>query len=188
QNIYTLLGDAPPADLARPISKRVQRPVHTTPRALLQVKIDGRLTFFEWVHAGVYTAHNERGTMAQAMWGPVREGHFGFDLQALLVRVDFDGPARRALAEFTALRVRFLEPEGFDVWVTWPADRPARAGLRRAGGPADAPEVPVEVGLDKILEMAVPFDALGVRVGEPVQFFLEVLEGGQSRDRAPREG
>jgi len=34
----------------------------------------------------------------------------------------------------------------------------------------------------------VPFDALGVAVDGPVHFFVEVLEGGQSRDRAPREG
>jgi hypothetical protein len=27
-----------------------------------------------------------------------------------------------------------------------------------------------------------------VAVGQAVQFFVEVLEGGQSRDRAPRQG
>ena len=36
--------------------------------------------------------------------------------------------------------------------------------------------------------MAVPFDALGVGEGQTVQFYVELLEGMQSRDRAPREG
>jgi len=58
--------------------------------------------------------------------------------------------------------------------------------LLRGGSPLDAPGL--EAGIDQIAELAVPFDALGVAVDGPVHFFVEVLEGGQSRDRAPREG
>jgi alpha-amylase/alpha-mannosidase (GH57 family) len=184
QNIYTLLGDTPPADLARPICKRVQRPMHTSPRGLLEVKIDGRLTYFEWVNAGIYTAHNERGTMAQVTPGAIREVFFGFDLKALLVRVDLEGPARQALMGFTAVRVGFTEPAGYEVLVNWPGDSPPRAVLRTG----TAKDVTIPVGLDKILEMAIPFDLLRVPVGGPVQFYVEVLEDAQSRDRAPREG
>ena len=39
-----------------------------------------------------------------------------------------------------------------------------------------------------LVRVAVPFDALGTAVDGPVHFFAELLEGGQSRDRAPREG
>jgi hypothetical protein len=52
--------------------------------------------------------------------------------------------------------------------------------LREAAG--------VRVGVDQIVELAVPFDALGLKVGQPVQFAVELLQGSQSRDRAPREG
>ncbi len=47
---------------------------------------------------------------------------------------------------------------------------------------------PVEAAVEQIAELAVPFDALGVAVDGPVQFFVELLHGGQSRDRAPRQG
>ena len=40
---------------------------------------------------------------------------------------------------------------------------------------------------DQIAELAVPFDLLGVPVGGPVRFVVEVLRGGQGVDRAPRE-
>ncbi len=95
QNVYLLLGDEPPADLARPISRRARGAVHyTAPRAFLDVKIDGRATFFEWVSAGRYACQNERGTMAMATRGPLEELFFGFDLERLLIRVDCDRPAR----------------------------------------------------------------------------------------------
>src|SRR4030088_811997 len=45
QNVYLLLGDQPPPELARPIKRRGQKPMHTLPRSFLDVKIDGRETF-----------------------------------------------------------------------------------------------------------------------------------------------
>jgi alpha-amylase/alpha-mannosidase (GH57 family) len=189
QNIYTLLGDTPPPDLARAIKKRAGRPLHTSPRSFLDVKIDGRLTFFEWLNAGACRAHDERGTMAQVTPGVLREVFFGFNREALLIRVDCEGRAREVLPAFTALRVGFAEPAGAEVLVKWPAGAPPRAELRFEGK-AVRPRAgsTIAAGLDKILEMALPFDLLHVKVGEPVQFWVEVLDGGQSRDRVPREG
>ena len=46
----------------------------------------------------------------------------------------------------------------------------------------------VEVGIDKIVELSIPFELLGVKTEQPVQFYVELFEGKQSRDRAPREG
>jgi hypothetical protein len=54
------------------------------------------------------------------------------------------------------------------------------------GLPLAAPEL--AWGLDQVAELAVPFDRLGVQVDQEVQFFVELLQGGQGRDRAPREG
>src|SRR5439155_8048321 len=73
QNVYLLLGDVPPPDLARPISRRGQKAIHTLPRSFLEVRIDGRHTFFEWLNAGRYTCQNERGTMAMAAQGPLKD-------------------------------------------------------------------------------------------------------------------
>src|SRR6202011_187793 len=102
-------------------------------------------------------------------------------------RVDFDSIARTALADYDVLRVGFLEPHGFELLVT-PAKgkEPVRWQLRREGLVIDAPEV--EVGIDQIVEVSIPFTRLGVRVDQPVQFHVELLQDRQSRDRAPREG
>ncbi len=187
QNVYRLLGDEPPADLARPISRRAGSAVHyTPPRAFLDVKINGRATFFEWVSAGRYACQNERGTMAMATRGPLEELFFGFDLERLLIRVDCDRPAREALADCDLLRVGFAEPAGCEIRLHHPGRPDQCAELLVAGEPAAGS--PVEAAVGQIAELAVPFDALGVAVDGSVQFFVEVLQGGQSRDRAPRQG
>jgi alpha-amylase/alpha-mannosidase (GH57 family) len=186
QNVYLLLGDAPPADLSRPISRKGGRLLHTLPRCFLSVKIDGRQTFFEWINAGHYNCQQERGTMSMAIPGAIKELYFGYDVRALLIRVDCDGIAREQLAN-RELRIGFVEPAGYQLRVT-----PARSGkplsfsLHHQGQPSDAGGI--AVAIDRIVEVAIPFARLGLNSDQPIQFFIELLEGDQSRDRAPREG
>jgi alpha-amylase/alpha-mannosidase (GH57 family) len=187
QNVYLLLGDTPPPELSRPINRRSARAIYTLPRSFLEVKINGRRTFFEWLSAGRYTCRNERGTMAMVARGPMKELYFGYTLQALLVRVDFEDRARLALADLDALRLGFIEPAGYQVVIgTGRGGQPVGARLLHQGAERDT--TGIEVGIDQIVEVAVPFERLGVKAGDPIQFCVELLEGRQSRDRAPREG
>ena len=176
-----------PSQVRRPISRRARRVHYTQPRAFLKVKIDGRFTFFEWLSAGHYTCQNERGTMAQATPGPLRDVYFGFDLNTLFIRVDCERAARAALADYELLRVGFVEPAGFELCVSQPG-RPAQKVVllkRFAEVPGSAGRV--ACAADQIVEIAIPFDLLGVAVDEPLHFFVDVVQDGQSRDRAPRE-
>jgi alpha-amylase/alpha-mannosidase (GH57 family) len=192
QNVYALLGDTPPSDLGRPISRKGQRATYLLPRSFLDVKVDGRRTFLQWLGAGKYVCQNERGTMAMVARGPIKELYFGFSLKELLIRVDFETTARQALGDYDALRVGFVEPAGYDVVVARvPTGPPLGQAwlppqLSHQGLPADSGGI--EIGIDQILEIAIPFARLGVTVDQPVHFFVELLESRQSRDRAPREG
>jgi hypothetical protein len=100
--------------------------------------------------------------------------------------VDCDAPAREALAAFDAVRILFTQPAGWEVVV----DRPGRPGmavaLRHEG--QGVPAAGLQGAVDQILEVAIPFDALGIAVDAPLHFAVDLLEAGQSRDRAPREG
>lgn len=186
QNVYLLLGETPPVEFARPITRGGERPMYTQPRSFLDVKIDGRETFFEWIAAGHYTCQNERGTMAMVTRGPIRDIFFGFDTNRLLVRVDFERPARSVLPDYDVLRVAFVEPADIELRLTAPGRTEQHLEFWRGG--QSVPVGGVGVGLDKIFETAIPFQTLGVQVNDAIQFFVELLEGGQTRDRAPREG
>jgi alpha-amylase/alpha-mannosidase (GH57 family) len=186
QNLYVILGDTPPPELSRPIKRKGGRAIHTLPRSFLNVRVDGRETYFEWINAGRYICQGERGTMAMVKRGPLKDVYFGFDLEHLFVRVDLDQPARAALESFDAVRLSFAEPAGCDFRI----DEPGRVGQRgkwiSGGEPADVAGIAFAV--ERIVEVAIPFAKLGVGIGEPIQFCVELLEGRQSRDRAPREG
>src|SRR5262249_54455112 len=107
-------------------------------------------------------------------------------LERLLLRVDCEGPAARALEGCDTCRVGLAEPAGVEVRIDRPGRPNQEARLYRDGeeGPCEG----LEVGVDRIVEGAVPVAGLGVPVNGPVQFFVELLQGGQCRDRAPRQG
>ena len=121
----------------------------------------------------------------------VKEVYFGFNPQALLIRVKF-GAARLALADFDILHIGFAEPAGCEILVDKLADLKATARLLKPPKSTDVPPSEtatcLQLGMDQIMELAVPFEPLGVPVDGPIQFFVELLQGRQSRDRAPREG
>jgi alpha-amylase/alpha-mannosidase (GH57 family) len=186
QNVYLLLGDVPPPELARPISRKSQRIAYTLPRSFLDVTIDGKFTFFEWLTAGRYTCQNERGTMALTAKGPLRELYFGFNAHTLFIRVDCDRPARDALADYDAIRVGFMVPASWEVIVHRPGKAGQEVQVLREGRPLATQDVRAAVG--QIVEMSIPFALLNVHPDQTMQFYVELLQSAQSRDRAPREG
>jgi alpha-amylase/alpha-mannosidase (GH57 family) len=186
QNIYVLLGEQPPAELSRQINRRAMRgALHSLPTSFLDVKIDGRRRPIEWMGAGRYTVQNERGTMAMVTPGLLKEVYFGFTPDALLIRADCEGSARLGLDEFDAFRVEFIEPNAREVLVHHPGQADQRVEFRVRGQAVVAPGL--RAAVDQLVELCIPFELLEVAVDQPLQFCVEVIESGQSRDRAPRD-
>jgi alpha-amylase/alpha-mannosidase (GH57 family) len=187
ENVYRLLGDPVPAELSRAIKKSVLRLAHTLPRAFLDPKIDGREMYFEWANAGLYHCTSERGVMGSNSPGSFTDVYFGFNRSELLVRIDFDLPARNALQSFDILRIGFEEPGECELRIYHPG-KPMQSWKWYVKGEPIAAADKIKVGIERIAECSIAFDLLGVTANQPVQFCVELLENQQSRDRAPRAG
>lgn len=184
-NVYKLLGAHFPGVLNQPITSGHTVEIHTHPTGFLRVKINGRKTFFEWISAGVYVAGNERGTMTQVADGLIREVHFGFELERLLIRLDFRGEAAEELRGQRVLRVHTLEPHPAELTVQ-PGERGRHELTLTRGG--EVVETKAQAAIGQIVELAVPFADLGCEADELLQFFVEISDRDQSLDRAPQEG
>ncbi|MBI3866272.1 MAG: alpha-amylase/alpha-mannosidase [Planctomycetia bacterium] len=186
QNVYQILGTQPPSPLNRPITRMVRRTIHSEPRGFLDVKVDGRRTYFEWINAGHYISGSERGTMTLVTEGVIREVFFGFNLEQLMLRVDTGHTAQEDLARMQEVRVQFVEPAGYEIRISEPGRPGLKARLFRNREEVAGAQVKVAVG--QILEMTVPFADLGLAPEDPIHLYVEALAEGQSVDRAPREG
>lgn len=187
QNVYTILGNEPPTELARPISQGGRQRLHTLPTGLLNVKVDGRRTYFEWINAGHYAAGASRGAMNMNTEGLLAGLHFGFDAQRLFVRLDArDGSFRERLAHVDQLQMLFFQPQGFELVVTNPAQRSPHVQLVHNHRPVA--ESRVEAAADVIFELSIPFQMLAVATGDPIHFCIELLKSEQPIERLPTEG
>ncbi len=188
QNVYTLLGEQPPAELARPISQGHRHGrLHSEPTGLLRVKVDGRRTYFEWINAGHHVCQGPRGAMAMAQDLLISDLYFGFDPQRLLLRLDArGGSVVERLTDVEAVRVSFLEPEGFELVVSHPDWKEPIVQLYHDDVPVT--ESGVVAASDHLLELAVPLRSLAANTDDPIHFCVELTRDEQSIERIPHEG
>ena len=178
---YVKAGKTPPGLLDAPIGAGAIKG-HEPPHGLVQAVIDGMVTdYYEWLAAG-RVLPGAGGVIAASGAALVKALYYGFDRSALFIRVD---PAGEAIVSGLAVTVvipreRRLELE--------PGEEEGKFRVRD--------EVGRRVGVGrfrKVLEVGVPFGALGVSQGEEVGFIVTAKltvekGGGEAEVRLPSEG
>jgi hypothetical protein len=187
RNVYELLDEQAPAELSRPITKTVTKLLHTQPSRFLPVRVDGRESFFEWINAGMYESGSQRGTMTLVTEGLIQKLFFGFDPERFLIRLDTSNEVIQDFKEVDEVKVHFIEPAGWEISVTGfeKPDKlkvsvitPKEKALTRKGSAA----------VGEIFELGVDRSVFKLKEHDVVHFFVEVLHGSNSLDRAPNEG
>ncbi|MCA8996223.1 MAG: hypothetical protein KDA80_04540 [Planctomycetaceae bacterium] len=186
KNVYTLLGEVPPSVLLKPVTRVERRHIHTQPRSFLDVRVDGRITFFEWLAAGHYQAGSERGTMTMVTEGLVTDLYFGFNREKLFLRADTASKAKHDLSGCGEFQVRFIEPYGTEIRVPLQAAPTGTPhvfvdGKKITGGAG-------EYAVNKTLEVAVPWAAMEMKIGQQLNFAVELVRDGEGIERVPSEG
>jgi hypothetical protein len=193
RNVYRLLNRAVPDELYVP-NRSTDRAVsaQTDPTGLISPTIDGELTsYFEWLGAGTYAAHDVAGAMHRSERHPpvVRCVGFGFDANRLYIRVDGHGGMLHALAEGREVSVAFTAPAERR-FVVRSMDGRLRSTFVEPDGSATAaaePDTPrgASVAAGGILEIAIPLDALEARAGDVITFYVTVGHEDVEVERHP---
>jgi alpha-amylase/alpha-mannosidase (GH57 family) len=184
-----LAGAHPPAEALAPIKRAgdaaaggVEAKPLREPTFLVTPELDGReTTFFEWQGSGLYRPGQHRGSMyggAQAF----HVLHYGFDLAALYLRLDPAESAQRSAEVASRVRVTVLAADR-QIAVEFPvvadgAVHPGRRGAEELGRAAFA----------QVLEIALPFAAMGLAPGMRIALSVHTLRGDVQVERLPRYG
>jgi alpha-amylase/alpha-mannosidase (GH57 family) len=183
KNVYRLAGQIPPLNLDDPIKKvaakiRQRKPVHTlTPR------LDGIVTdYYEWISAGL--AVPVGGDSMHRTEQLIEKVFFGFDMQSFYLRIDLAPGKIETFPCDGCIQLQFLSPERCSLSLECADQREWRC--RTTEWPSSA-QVPV-FAANRILELGVPLEALGIQNPAEVTFFVSVLEDGQELERFPSAG
>jgi alpha-amylase/alpha-mannosidase (GH57 family) len=186
--VYEALKQPVPGFLRQAIKMARDHAPIREPVGLIHPTIDGRATsFYEWWSASQYTVRSDAGQM----YCPVAYASslfYGFDLEHLYLRLDVS-PGLMCSSPGTFVgRCHVVTPRPLSL--AFPLCRDDGACTLTRGEGADAVVVPTSarVAVERLVELAVPFADLGLKEGERVEFFVEVLEGQVELGRYPTDG
>ncbi len=174
-NVYRYLGKDVPERLSIPIimEDREARPT-SEPINFLQPVIDGRVTnYFEWFGSGYVEGKGLGMAMHQAV-SIIKDCYYGFNESNLFLRIDLDksfmGETEKAVFEITIMSNEEHQVE-YDVH-----------------GRSIKGDVPAEGAFKDILEIAIPFDALGAAPLDKLEVWISLKINDMLIDRIPQRG
>ncbi|HYK91687.1 MAG TPA: glycoside hydrolase family 57 protein, partial [Acidobacteriota bacterium] len=157
KNVYRLMGTAYPAILDMPIKKAQAKAQYRNPVHTITPRLDGRVSdYFEWLAAGFATPVG--GDTMHRAERQIEKVFFGFDTSRFYLRIDLKDLKEGKFPPGRALQVRFLAPTEYFIDLTRDEHRRWHCTTVRAL----SPDFTTEMGADKIIELGMPLQALGI--------------------------
>ncbi|MEW6232192.1 MAG: glucodextranase DOMON-like domain-containing protein [Chloroflexota bacterium] len=202
-NVYAILGETPPDFVYVPIIARMAPPPTRPIQGMFTPNIDGYVQPLEWDKAGLYPG--KPGDLVAA-------SYFGFDAKSIYLRLDaakpwteidpnlfvgvyFSSPRAKEANSFSRYGQKTKASLGFgathEVAVQFKAGTPAATvSLAKGDNEWERLDAQVRVGAkDKVLELAVPWAALGEpETGDNVYLLATVAKDESELASAPSAG
>jgi alpha-amylase/alpha-mannosidase (GH57 family) len=189
-NIYRLLGESPPDNLAVPIKGLGLRAVNYPPTGVIEPRIDGLVTnYFEWLGAGIYLPDTTSGSM-HGVRNCLEALYYGRGREALFLRLDFPEHFRK---EHPSFQVRISINGGIDnrLHASIRENKLANLEFWRADEqlqvPIDGSES-LQVNYSQIFEVRLTYDILGIRAESKIQLQISLWADDLPLQVMPQEG
>jgi len=190
-NVYRIIGLDVPDELQISILREDRQALPTVDlTAFITPTIDGQVTnYFEWLPAGFYDVSQGGGAMHRGA-SIITHIYYGFDLKNMFIRLDPSGNLREEKVADLAFFINFLDPKGLDVEIrVVPRERRVSATLSRGENGARRQIAVINtVAANEIIELAVPFDMLGVKPNDVIHLFVTVEHAGSEVEKWPSRG
>jgi alpha-amylase/alpha-mannosidase (GH57 family) len=190
-NVYRIIDIDIPDELQISILREDRQALPTVElTAFISPTIDGQVTnYFEWLSAGFYDVSQGGGAMHRGV-SIITHIYYGFDLKNMFLRIDPSWSLKDDKISELAFFVNFLNPKNMDVEIRiTPQDRRVSATLFRGdNGNRQQTAVINTVAANDIIELAIPFDLLGVKQNDDLQIFVTVERSGSEIEKWPYRG
>ncbi len=181
---YEVLGRAVPREVDLPIKGQGDSILEEEPVAFITPEIDGQISFYwEWAGAGRLSPRGLGQAMFRGRRG-ISALYYGFDSQRLYLRLDPEAEGFGDWPDDTVLIFTFKGRRELTV----ECGRERSSGWSAAGkGAGDTPDG-LDVEADEILELALPYELIGLVPGDRVRFCVEMARRGIVEARIPPFG
>jgi len=189
EHVYRLLGKEVPTEVSETILLKQLVRADVEPTGLISPVIDGRTTtFYEWLSAGWVPTAGPAGAMSGGE--PLISAiYYGFDLEQFYLRMDFveleddkthDFSQRRFVIQLENGGKYRIEIDLADCCTYLIYRKSKDRWVRRVRRDT--------VALDRVFELAVPFEDIGAVAGTRINFVVTAFEDGVEHERWPASG
>jgi len=189
-NVYRLLGESPPDNLAAPIKAAEVRGLNYPPTGAIEPSIDGLETnYFEWLGAGLYLPDAASGSM-HGVRNCLDALYYGCGKGAFFLRLDFPPAFRRDHSSFEVrmtidgdshLRLHAVVRESRVCQIEfWKGDEPVLVPL--ATGDT------LQASYSQIFEVRLDYGTLGIGPGKQIQLQISLWADDLPLQIMPPEG
>jgi len=190
------------AAMTLPVPEALQHPIRQQPLVMwsrptgcIHPTIDGvETSYYEWLYAGRVDLLPQSSTAAQRSTVYLRTLYYGFDEAAYYFRLDLDGALLRRLAAWQ-IELALVPPVRLRIALSPPAPVGvlSERAIRQSGWNLQAslfgvPPVDIRCALTRILEIAIPLHAMGLRDKKSVPCIVTLTEAGRLLERHPVQG
>jgi alpha-amylase/alpha-mannosidase (GH57 family) len=190
-NVYRIIGLDVPDELQIPILREDRQALPTVElTAFISPTIDGMVTnYFEWLPAGFYDVSQGGGAMHRGA-SIITHIYYGFDVKNMFIRLDPSSSLKDGKVSELAFFINFLNPKGMDVEISIaPQEHRVSAALYRGENGSRVRKAVINtVAANDIIELAVPFELLGVKANDEIQIFVTVEREGSEIEKWPYRG
>ncbi|TAN62728.1 hypothetical protein EPN18_04150 [bacterium] len=194
KRVYMLISKEPPVALDIPIMTEEKGfSPESKPSAYINPVIDGEITnYFEWLASG-RLKHVTFGTAMhkeQQSGGFIEAILYGFSKKELFFRFDCCGDPVHHDIDWS-FTLHTINPVHVKITGVIQGDKATALVQKRNAENddwVDAPESGVKIAIERVLELAVPLDLLGVKSGEELRFFIDIDAGERCLERWPVKG
>jgi len=189
--VFRLIGKEHPSHFDIPIISTVweQRP-SSMPTGFMEAIFDGEVTsYFEWLSAGKIERRHTSGAMhcEGAAPGFIGAVFFGFDLQSLFMRLDY----QKGIIPFNRqweLTIKILHPEHVKVKISVKGRESSGKLFKKIKGEWQEQGELTMLASGDIVELGLDFAGLGAAPGSELKLYLELDGGEYGQVRWPAKG
>lgn len=190
RRVYEILGKEIPSELLVPVDPKLPLDNFSVecPLDVISPAIDGRITtFYEWSGAGHLRASLLDGLVARERSGPIQDLFFGADPTNIFIRLDID---REELQPDDVLVIRIISPAEINLALDLEVN--PKPIIRLYKHIPESKDYHIETldtaAVGKIVELAIPVSALGVKPQSTISFICLIMRGAEQIDRCPLLG
>ena len=109
---------------------------------------------------------------------------FGFDIDNLFIRIDFDKDLLSQYMEKGKLIITFIQPQELQIHTSAFMDKPLRFTIKNKNYKYEGKDF-YSISFGKIMELSCAFSVLDFFPGIDVEFFIELVKDSETIQRMP---